>query len=450
MSSRALLAPFPSVAPGTHLENGGEVQGVRGVVVLGDDVQAKDDREHEDGKEEDGQEHGLLPLGGLLRPRSWEELPVVRPGRVARHQAGQGVGDDDGGDQLAPLLVHVPVQWARDGPPDHDQDQGQELAADAVEGREEHQVQGRAEDVSMDLFPAGFFADPMLGSRRVAPQVLLGVARKVVPESSEQNEADQAAEEDDHHRGIEDGEPVDLVSEEINVQVTVETVGEGRRAWDPGHLVREIQIGTLLDPDQVLARHVHFDNVGPVVPQAQLPVRVDGLGAGLVRLSDHAPDRKVVQVELVPVPVVHSRGKGLGVLCAQFHRADLGLCHILRKGQEVPAVHQFMSLQLLAERVAPPPCLHPFHRFAEWQIVVFVCLVRVVVRTHFVHPQRDLVTFGVLMVAFPGLCYPVHQARANEQGECDDPPARGHHNNRTTKISADRLYDVCAQKKERS
>ena len=50
------------------------------------------------------------------------------------------------------LLIDVPMDGARDGKGDHPQHKEGKLPPDAVERREEHEVEWGAEDVAMHLF----------------------------------------------------------------------------------------------------------------------------------------------------------------------------------------------------------------------------------------------------------------------------------------------------------
>ena len=62
----------------------------------------------------------------------------------------------------------------------------------------------------MDQFPTGFFGEVALEALHVIIHVGLGVPRIVLPQRPHQDDGDQARQEDDHHEGVEDGEPVDL------------------------------------------------------------------------------------------------------------------------------------------------------------------------------------------------------------------------------------------------
>ncbi len=68
------------------------------------------DGTYQGGEEEDGQEHGLLPLGGLLSAGSREELTVVGTRGVPCDHAGERVGDDEGGG-LGGWVVCMRKNW---------------------------------------------------------------------------------------------------------------------------------------------------------------------------------------------------------------------------------------------------------------------------------------------------------------------------------------------------
>ena len=62
----------------------------------------------------------------------------------------------------------------------------------------------------MDQFPTGFFGEVALEALHVIIHVGLGVPGVVLPQRPHEDNGDQARQEDDHHEGVEDGEPVDL------------------------------------------------------------------------------------------------------------------------------------------------------------------------------------------------------------------------------------------------
>lgn len=68
------------------------------------------------------------------------------------------------------------------------------------------------------------------------PAYIASHLREIVLERAEQDERDEAAEEEHHHEGVEDGEPVDLVLEELGVLVVLEPVLEGCFRLYPVHL----------------------------------------------------------------------------------------------------------------------------------------------------------------------------------------------------------------------
>jgi hypothetical protein len=69
----------PQTPENPDLEDGGQMEGVRGVVVLREEVQGEDDGHHDGREEERGEEHGLLPLRRGLRARGGKKLLVVAP-----------------------------------------------------------------------------------------------------------------------------------------------------------------------------------------------------------------------------------------------------------------------------------------------------------------------------------------------------------------------------------
>ena len=91
---------------------------------------------------------------------------------------------------------------------DDGQDELRELHAGANEGGQEFQAGGRPEGVPVAQLPPGFLVQVALQGLQVVclPRVL-GV---VVAQGACQDHGHQARQEDDHHEGVEDGEPVDL------------------------------------------------------------------------------------------------------------------------------------------------------------------------------------------------------------------------------------------------
>mmetsp|Transcript_8172 Transcript_8172/g.17490 ORF Transcript_8172/g.17490 Transcript_8172/m.17490 type:complete len:352 (+) Transcript_8172:281-1336(+) len=112
---------------------------VDGAVDEGDAVEDGEDHGHDGGEEEHGEHHGELPLrrppdpgcpGRRLGPAGGSGGVVqleIAPRSVSRHDAGEGVEDEDGGEDLPPLLVDLPVQRTRHGEEHHAHDQGDDL-----------------------------------------------------------------------------------------------------------------------------------------------------------------------------------------------------------------------------------------------------------------------------------------------------------------------------------
>mmetsp|Transcript_14260 Transcript_14260/g.45696 ORF Transcript_14260/g.45696 Transcript_14260/m.45696 type:complete len:224 (-) Transcript_14260:173-844(-) len=184
----------------------------------------------------------------------------------------------------------------------------------------------------------------------------------VLAEGAEQDERDDAGEEEDHHEGVEDGEPVDLVLEEVVVEVAVEALREGRLSLRPLDRVRQVDLCARMQRDRVLRRQVDLDNARAVVRDREPLVREEErLGLRLVlvavrggELAHHPPDGKVVEVPLVPVVIVNRKAELSCALLVQHHGADLGVVgHRLAEAQLEAARDEVVPLQHFAEPVVP-------------------------------------------------------------------------------------------------
>ena len=127
----------------------------------------------------------------------------------------------------------------------------------------------------MDLLPAGvlsYDAGPLH-----VQLLILGVAGQVIPQCAQKNKCHKSAQENDHHKRVEDAEPVDLVFEEVVLEVTVEASGEGLGGRLPVHGVGVAQSGAHLQWHGVLGGEVHLDNLVVVVAQTETAVGEDVL-----------------------------------------------------------------------------------------------------------------------------------------------------------------------------
>mmetsp|Transcript_27992 Transcript_27992/g.58107 ORF Transcript_27992/g.58107 Transcript_27992/m.58107 type:complete len:403 (+) Transcript_27992:1198-2406(+) len=393
---------------------------------------------------------------------------------------------------LPPLFVNLPVQRPRHREEHHAHDEGDQLPARPEDGREEGQEPGSAEDVSVDLLPARVFdarhavrggagavvqqgfavfvhvvfrvvvvVRSARGHLDVPPSVGEGVARVIFPQRSEQDERHEPHEEEHHHEGVENAEPMYLVFEEGVVQVAVEARVELLRGLGPLDVQFEFENRPRLDLGQRgrVRREIHLDDPLFVVAYLQSPLGVDvglerpahglvpghrllevrevraevlRLGRVQVRqhLAHHAPHGEVVDVHLVE-PLVVGRGgeelglgvvEGLGGASLQDARfADGGVGGV---DEVVARVAEGVAAEALADGVrfqfvelAAAFCVGVVDGVggAVREDVVFVGFLRVGVGAHLIDPKIHLITGFVSMCVFIGGDIP-YGGRADEGG----------------------------------
>ena len=104
-------------------------------------------------------------------------------------------------------------------------------------------MSGGAENVAVHELPAA-----LLHRGALVHGALLHVVRVprvlgvVLAKRSHQDHGHEAGEEDDHHERVEDGEPVNLVLEEVVVEVPLEPLAELGLRRLPVDAVRELQV----------------------------------------------------------------------------------------------------------------------------------------------------------------------------------------------------------------
>ncbi|KAJ8525752.1 hypothetical protein ON010_g15363 [Phytophthora cinnamomi] len=221
-----------------HLHDRHKRDGVGRAVEHSQRVDEKHRHERDRGEQRRRQAHGADPVLGHARV---EELVIEGAARVSVGQRRECVDREPHRHDAA--RFNVKRQADRDEHQTHRQHQ--QLRARAHERREQQQVGRRAEDVAVQQLPPG--VGVVLEQRGLAVHhellgVVLGEARVVVLECAQQNERHEAAEEDHHHERVEDGEPVDLVLEELVLEVPVEAVLERDVRLGPDHLVRELEL----------------------------------------------------------------------------------------------------------------------------------------------------------------------------------------------------------------
>mmetsp|Transcript_599 Transcript_599/g.1735 ORF Transcript_599/g.1735 Transcript_599/m.1735 type:complete len:265 (-) Transcript_599:354-1148(-) len=240
--------------------------------------------------------------------------------------------------------------------------------------------------------------------------VIPGVLGVVAAQGAEEDHGHQASQEQHHHEAVEDAEPVDLVLEEVVVKVALEAAGEGGGGGRPLHAVRELQSLPHRQRVRLLAGQVHLDDPIVIVCNLEGLVGVDvdvlvifGL---LWRRPHEAPHRQVINEQLIPVMLLHRLLENLHISLLQRQRADVllgdirAVLDVQLRVNELVALQDFPQPSPFVRRLARP------RRFAEWQVVVIVRLLRVVVRSNFVDPQPHVLPdlIGMVVCATDARC----------------------------------------------
>mmetsp|Transcript_71625 Transcript_71625/g.221507 ORF Transcript_71625/g.221507 Transcript_71625/m.221507 type:complete len:306 (+) Transcript_71625:917-1834(+) len=301
------------------------------------------------------------------------EEPEHAASLVAACDNGAEVGDHEGSRRSTALGV----VGVGDREEQHHEDAEGEVAARGVEHGEDRKVLGPPEHVAVDLLPAALVAAAVHALELLG--VGGGVPREVALEGLHEDDRHDRAEEEAEHEGVDDGEPVHLVLEELRVEISRGPVLEGLLRGVPDGGVGEVERGALVHRPGIRGLHVDFDDLVLVPEEREMAVREDareGLALevlrhrrralGVVRrrvagpcqpreaahvqaelgvLTHEGPDGQVVDVELVPIVVVDHRGEPLGLLRRQNHTADAPLRGLLaevnseaRRGEELVAL----------------------------------------------------------------------------------------------------------------
>mmetsp|Transcript_7292 Transcript_7292/g.21412 ORF Transcript_7292/g.21412 Transcript_7292/m.21412 type:complete len:493 (+) Transcript_7292:657-2135(+) len=441
-----------------ELEDRHERYRVDGSVHQGDAVEHSQDGDSDGWQQQDGESHGGLPeavhRGRVLAAagpsrHGGEVLLEELAGCVTGQDGREGVAEDDGLHHFAALFVHLAVDWAQDCKDNDAEGEDDQLPSGSDHGREERQQHGCAEDVAVNLLPSSVF-DLLSGQAFLfgilVDEAILEVVHDAVScvillEGAEEDEGDQTHQEQDHHEGVEDGEPVDRVLEEVVVQVAIESGVEclvGRLEFDGEregvcfaglHGLQGVRIGREIHLDDLVlvvedfqlsfGVNVRVDvglgddgiiQLGHVIKTCQVILVVDlGLLVGLDHLADHPPHRQVVQVHLVEPSVLDGVLELLCLLLAEGRRgAGLRLAAAVQEQDVVTGMPQCMpATQLLSHGVGLPLvesagasvvlgvvlCV----RRAVRQGVVLVGLLRIGVRSDLVHPELDMVALFVFV-----------------------------------------------------
>ena len=405
---------------------------------------------------------------------------VEAPADVPAHERRQGVAHDEHRDDRASSLV----RGAEDGDEDHEEHQRRHLHARAQQRGERGQVPRRAEHVPVHEFPAALLRVPAAVLHVV--RAVLRVLGVVVAQRAHQDHRHQAGEEDDHHERVEDGEPVDLVLEEVVVQVPLEPLAKRGLGRGPRHAVRELQRRAHHQRLGVLRHQVHRDHAVavetdvkalvrvnqslrgiaclanraqtrivkrvperargfPVSPAARrrrarrrgvrggrvfARIRLRVFGGALHIFAHEAPDGQVVHHELVPVVFAHGALEDPRALMRQHVHAQRGLGLVDAELELDVGIDELVALQDLPEATPLVRRLRARRgrRAAERELVVVVRLLGVVVRAHLVLPEDHAVAHGVLVIVLirargDRAREQKHEQRAGDRGGSREPGA---------------------------
>mmetsp|Transcript_21215 Transcript_21215/g.47843 ORF Transcript_21215/g.47843 Transcript_21215/m.47843 type:complete len:395 (-) Transcript_21215:737-1921(-) len=187
-------------------------EGDRGkrAVGYGDKVQ-RQRHEHAEAAVAAGSEHHRLD------PRISFALHVKLPAHVPSSEGGERVHYHSRGRHCS----SADVERANDRQDGRAVDHQDQLNSRPYEPAEEGIVRRKAEHVPLHLLPTRVL---LTFSERFLLVEVLRVLVEVALESSHQDQTDKPHQEDDHHEGVEDGKPVDLVLEEVLVEVPVESL----------------------------------------------------------------------------------------------------------------------------------------------------------------------------------------------------------------------------------
>mmetsp|Transcript_6973 Transcript_6973/g.17839 ORF Transcript_6973/g.17839 Transcript_6973/m.17839 type:complete len:442 (-) Transcript_6973:471-1796(-) len=220
-------------------------------VCNGDHVEDCHRQDHDDGEERGGVQKHTRPL-----PAS--KLHVQGPRGVAAHERCEEVARDARRHHRASAGVQREQRRSQD----HEKRKSCELCAAADQRRKEHRLRWHTEHVAVDLLPAGLV---QVGVEVVA--VCVARVPRVVPaQRAHEDERHNANEEDHHHERVEDGEPVDLVLEEVVVEVPLEALVESDVDRLPLHRVCERDLRARAEARRALRCEVDLDDAVAVVP----------------------------------------------------------------------------------------------------------------------------------------------------------------------------------------
>src|SRR5699024_1895256 len=118
-------------------------------------------------------------------------------------------------------LTSTSIQITHDLKANHQKSDRRNVPTGADHNGESHRIGGRSKHITVHLFPAVLIAQIPI---HIVHLLIPIVSSIIFAQCSHQNHGDQPDQKDDHHKGVEDGEPVDSVLKEVRVEILVETI----------------------------------------------------------------------------------------------------------------------------------------------------------------------------------------------------------------------------------
>ena len=157
----------------------------------------------------------------------------VEPARVvAGHQTEELVEEDGGGEESA---ARGRTEHPQHGEEDCDGQHREDLDSRPDDGSKEFVVVRRSEHITVHQLPASLLYAVLT---LLVSHVVLG---DVLPQGPDDDHGDDAGEEEDHHDGVDDGEPVNLRVRHLQVDVPARGPLDVRLV--PLHRVGEVEAG---------------------------------------------------------------------------------------------------------------------------------------------------------------------------------------------------------------
>mmetsp|Transcript_11949 Transcript_11949/g.25236 ORF Transcript_11949/g.25236 Transcript_11949/m.25236 type:complete len:638 (-) Transcript_11949:152-2065(-) len=421
------------------LEDYHEGDRVDGAVRERNNVQDDENQARHHRKEHDGETHGGLPEIARSRVLSasgnrWVVFLKVSSRRVPANDRRECVANKDGLHHFTAFFVDFPVDGSKNRKENDSEGENNELASGTNEGSKQRQHGGGAEDVAVDLLPSGvldlvvhhgfLFVVVHFSVLQVVDQSVTGV---VLLQRPEKNQCDESHQEQHHHERVEDRKPMDGVLEKFVIEVSIEPRVEFFGCRFELDVEGEIQLSAFCHQHQRLrvAGEIDLHDLVSVIGDDQVScgvdIRMEVTDLGIVQfrhvietfqvvlffqfelidlgkhLTDHSPDRQVVEVHLVKPTMLNSSGELIGLRRGQgFGGARLRLFRLAQEENVVTGMAQGVASEVFThgQRLPFVPATRSIAvlgvvfgiRSTVWEFVIFISFLRVSVRTNLVDP----------------------------------------------------------------